>query len=126
MKLSEAMMLGGTAFPMDSNTWDTCLLGVSVRALGATDNKFNKEASERWPWMDHLLISNPPEIYAKKHEFQGRDSFTSIVSELAGYVAEGEMTLEAAVDWVASVEPQEEQADGGPGPGVATLEVQAV
>jgi hypothetical protein len=101
MKLSEAMMLGGTVHKLDSGSWECCLLGVSVQALGA-DNHSNLEAAARWSWIDDDFAA-PESLLAFCGNLQGR----IIISNLSCRVQDGTITLEQAVDWVRSVEPSE-------------------
>lgn len=97
-KLSEAMMLGGTTFRMSNDSWNTCLLGVSCRALGQ-ENHHNGEAMLRWPWLEQVFAC----------PFRGGDMFTArnILSYMAADVEHGCMTLEQAVEWVRQNEPAE-------------------
>jgi hypothetical protein len=103
MKLSDAILLGSTMHKLDPACWDGCLLGVSVRAVGATSNFFNDEAQRRWPWMVGKKVAMPdfsryPHISLE---------FTQVISWLDVEVNDGKVTLEQVVDWVRSVEPEE-------------------
>lgn len=104
MRLSEAMMLGGIANTIDCDCWDGCLLGVSVKALGANQNKFNREAQTRWPWIEDKFAE--PKIMADWYG-DGHETASVILSNLAVMVVAGRVTLEQVVDWVRSVEPAE-------------------
>jgi hypothetical protein len=105
MKLSEAMMLGATAHGVDGTTWEGCLLGVSVKAVGG-NNTFNLEALARWPWI-RKKVQSPEHL-----GYTGAScSAETLISGLAIRVMSGEVTLEQVVDWVRSVEP----VNGGAG-----------
>ncbi len=100
MKLSEAMMLGYTmGRELDNGSWNTCLIGISCHAVSTSYYATLRESFERWPWIGnsvphphnrHLLL--PPYV---------------ILTDLCNEVIHGTMTIEQAVDWVRSVEPEE-------------------
>jgi hypothetical protein len=107
MRLSTAMMLGGTVHTLNAACWDRCLLGVSIKAVGGADNWYNREAVERWPWITG--VCQPPVHLLDCYTFYSCPTVvTTIISQLAVYVEDGAITLEQAVDWVRQIEPSDD------------------
>src|SRR5277367_3756558 len=96
MKMSEMMMLGRVLIkPNPSRTLyegEGCAMGM---ALAATGHEFGTahEMMEQWPWTTYQFWE---ECSAKFY-----------------MVCDGKMTLEALIDWVRSVEPEEVTEQGG-------------
>lgn len=112
MKLSEAIMLGSTipGEPFDAMDWSCCLLGLANRAVGETTNLLPQHAEIRWPWMKKLFRS--PAIC---DEWVGVEvSITHILTGIALNIEAGGATLEQAVDWIRSVEPQDTDHEQSP------------
>ena len=130
MKLSEAMMLGMSAYRMEPSHWvcrdGGCLLGVAGRAAGIKFvpldwDEFVEDIEliiREWPWIEEKYFP-VPEFARSLHEFnydcpysyvaftrQPQDA-KSIISFLANHVYCGNVSVEAVADWVRSVEPQE-------------------
>jgi hypothetical protein len=99
VKLSEAMMLGSTmGLKFKNDDWCTCLLGISMAALGQR-NDMNREAERRYPWIlkDYVY---PMSIHPRPFKWG--------ITWWADRIECGLATFEEAIDWVRSVEPQDE------------------
>lgn len=112
MRLSEAIMLGSTQTHLSATNWDHCLIGMGFHALAGLqtdicidDTGAPVEAYARWPWLQTFIQYPPPELVGG---IRGTGTASQIISGLAGRVVRGDVSLEAAVDWIRSVEPQEE------------------
>jgi hypothetical protein len=98
MKLSEAIMLGSTQCKMEPASFSTCVLGVSLWAIGLParspdwGSRYDLIA-QVWPWTD--AYSRPGKMYLQE-----------IYQRFDHRVCTGEMTLEQLVDYVKSVEPE--------------------
>ena len=105
MRLSEAILLGSTtAPPLNNTSWKTCLIGIGMHALGK-DNIGNHEAMLRYPWLreDYEM---PAHLFAGSG--RGRKlTARQIITGLATQIECGSISLEQAVDWIRSVEPEE-------------------
>lgn len=102
MKLSEAIRLGAMlrpqSFSSDLHDGGSCALMAAAEASGISGGWM--EIGERWPWTDELGIECP---------VCGRESEAWEVIAVC-LNDEHKCTREAIADWVATVEPQEEEA----------------
>ena len=119
MKLSEAIRLGATLGPQTFTQWrgqndSTCAIGAAMAAIGLK-NGLSGDVEKRWPELRRIMVEYPTN--------KSRCClFTAIL-----FLNDNERwSREQIADWVASVEPQDEQTDGGQGPVQTTLEVTAV
>lgn len=122
MKLSEAILLGSVLAPqgfgmLQNDRGHLCALGAAARAIGSNCTA-TLEAISLWPWINC-------EVRSVRCPACVRIAVT-IGENIVHLNDEHKWTFERIARWVASVEPQEEYTDGGPGPGVAALEVQEV
>lgn len=121
MKLSEAIRLGSLLRPQGfgalENKGRTCAMGAAREAVGLP---MDCQVVTPWAWTYALFEGKCPVC-------NEGDRDSGIVYIIASHLNdEHRWPRERIADWVASVEPQEEHADGGPGPVAASLEVQAV
>lgn len=122
MKLSDAIILGSTMTKLDSSCFlaggEGCLLGMGMSSFGYKTCEL-AEISNRFPWTDNKFICPDfVRVYKSEkvtslydhlggwehiREFRAQ----SIIGRMAVMVEEGAITLDKAVDWIRSVEPQE-------------------
>jgi hypothetical protein len=130
MKLSEAILLGSALSPQAAGSYERngqrCALGSALAAVGewiGSEEEVQLALDRLWPHLAMPAIICPVckalpydlgvlIIHLNDEHFWTRE-------QIAAHVAQFD-PLE-----VASLEPQDEQADGGPGPGVASLKVPA-
>lgn len=127
MKLSEAISMGAMLGPQSFSAWQlgdaTCAIGAAMAAVGIEDG-LSRDVMRVWPWIfDEERASRVCPVAECAKSNRMAESVGHVIMHLND---NHRLTREQIADWVASVEPQEEQADGGPGLGVAALEVQAV
>jgi hypothetical protein len=120
-----------------------CLIGMGIAASGVQfevredadpqDGLSTEEILSVFPWLrtEAPVEKIPKKIFGPLAGWAGGSGlypncFASIISVMAHMVYRRQMTLEEAVDWIRSVEPQDDQTDVGQGPERAVLEVQAV
>ncbi len=115
MKFSDAVVLGMTICPrMDGEEWQTCLIGVAWQAekgVGASVNslfEFNAErATRHWPWLLQKFANPFPLERICSQCSHEHTTARHIISHVACAVANGLVSLEAVVQWIRSVEPEE-------------------
>jgi hypothetical protein len=103
MKLSEAMMLGSTTVKMVRFDIRSCALGAAANAVGIPTpaQSGNRRLrglliAEKWPWItDRYAPRNPWSTYG-----------SHIAQEFNARVCGGQMSFEALVDHVRSIEPE--------------------
>lgn len=127
MKLSEAIRMNGMMVPQGfgghsmGSVMEPCALGGALQSIGKQHaNKMDDnycEVRQTWPWASRLYVDCPSECG------RGTNAVMSCIYHLND---RHRWTRQQIADWVASIEPQEEQADGGPGPVAAALEVTAL
>jgi hypothetical protein len=106
MKLSEAILLGSTlGRPFNQSSWNYCLCGMGVAALGNKTNYGNDEAEARWPWLNSDIVP-PKSCGLGETPLRGR----LVVTCIASMVLNERITLDAAVDLIRSIEPEESKA----------------
>lgn len=125
MKLSDAIMLGITMYELKPAAWfckdGGCLCGIALLAVNeeAPINLASAPILWEWPWLDKMF-SVPPLCVGPvtnalgdpygwvSYRVGGSERALAIISRMASQVKRGDITLEQAVDWIRSVEPQEE------------------
>jgi hypothetical protein len=125
MKLSEAIRLNGMTKPQGvggaslSSLSAPCAIGGALQSIGRqlTDGFVQDNYSrfkKAWSWTKRdgrcPACSSPQPIFAVIYHLNDIHRWNR----------------EQIAAWVETVEPQDEQADGGPGPGVAALKETAV
>jgi hypothetical protein len=95
MKLSEAILLGDVILPRgNGRKWldDGCGCAVGRAYLANGGHRVPTEADfiEMWPWLDRCVLDD--------------------ISEKFLFVVWGEMTFDRLVEYVRSIEPEEEAA----------------
>lgn len=111
MKLSEAMMLGSTVMKMEPRNWNSCALGCAGTAIGIPQvegDMYNATSraqpiQKAWPWLKGTC--------EKEWIAGGFIAIADIQAEriwlrFDNLVCNGEMTFEALVDYVRSIEPE--------------------
>jgi hypothetical protein len=140
MSLSDKIVLGSTFVKLNPSRWYSrgcgCLIGMGMAADESTlffsqDADMQEELIlQKYPWLalcfrPPVLPQLPPfalailrgaEVLPPEHPFNKIQQWQSaraldIISYMAYLVKHGSMTLEEAVDWIRSVEPQEPQPD---------------
>jgi hypothetical protein len=121
MRLSDAIALGRTLIgKTDPSSYCGCALAMALMAIGkepmvaaigddsfaemAHDNWFEAAMTE-WPWLVTEGLEVPKYLPAYAYEHYNAEY---IISDLFWKVDEGEISLDQLIDWVRSVEPQEE------------------
>lgn len=101
MKLSEAMMLGSTTVKMVRFDIRSCALGAAANAIGIPFRSGIRGLrglliAEKWPWIkDRYTARNPWSTYG-----------SHIAQEFNDRVCGGQISFEALVDHVRSIEPE--------------------
>jgi hypothetical protein len=125
VKLSEAMMLGISAFNLRPQVWACpdggCLLGVAAHAAGikfASSGEAIARIRIQWPWIDRKF--DVPQLARDLPKLRDGNFLhiadkpsggaVYIISFFANHVKLGTCSIEQVVDWVRSVEPAEEVA----------------
>lgn len=111
MKLSDAILLGSTVLKLNSSIYLSvdcgCLIGMGAKALGkAARELFDGKGDfnfQEYPWLLDK-VQGPPGL-----GFYSRTPHPAfaIIGEMARCIEDGSYTMERAVDWIRSVEPQE-------------------
>jgi hypothetical protein len=126
MKLSEAIRMNGMmreqGFGGDSisSLQAPCALGGALQSVGKQQARSDDNypmVARTWPWSrnDKAQVFTCPACPKQ-----------TLAANLVWHLNDNHFwTRSRIADWVASVEPQEEQEDGGQGPVQATLEVAA-
>ena len=104
MRLSDAIALGRVLITKpDPFSFCGCAIGMGIAAVCGEPAKMNVEALEfalkEWPWL------------GSKCEAEGGWSYEVYISNKFARVCEGMMTLDELIDWVRSIEPQEQVAE---------------
>jgi hypothetical protein len=127
MKLSDAILLGSTMKPQGFGALladdKTCAMGAAYDAIGILDDVLaGRDYAERIAVVaPHFpIVASRSQTYdCPKRCCVHLCSIGAIAAHLNDHHA---WTREQIAGWVASIEPQEGQTDGGQGPGVAVLE----
>jgi hypothetical protein len=97
MKLSEAVLLGSTLVKLDPTIYLSngcgCLLGMAAAAMG-----------KKWSLSEDIYVLFPWLMYYPAVKL-------NIELTLAPAISRGEVTIEQAVDYIRSVEPQDEAVE---------------
>lgn len=132
MKLSEAIRMNGMMKPQGFgpdaiiSADAPCAIGGALQSVGR-QSKTNSLSNygrllEIWPFA-RRNISNCPASDCCDYRGLTLNHLETVLWHLNDVHA---WTRQQIADWVATVEPQEEHADGGQGPGVAVLEESVV
>jgi hypothetical protein len=119
VKLSEAILLGSVTGPqiigsLSDRDSGTCALGAALKACGISivDLEDVPVASSVWPWLSRAQVC--PVCREKVRE---------VTYVITNHLNDRHLwSRERIAEWVASVEPKDEQADGGQGPSEVSLE----
>ena len=108
-KLSTAILLGAMAIPQTCG-YEGCAIGAAVYAIGR-HHQYNpdyqvkgvsEEAGTAWPFIHTLRVTHPIDKY--------EEVLRLVIGDLNGY-DHLNWTRERIAAWVATVEPQEEEAN---------------
>lgn len=116
MRLSDAMMLGSVTCRMEKYNWNSCALGCAGNAVGIPNwgnvgRKRHDLIFQAWPWLlERCHCAMCLAVTVDRIRYQGvahHETYCDhITAAFDGQIVYGEMTLEALIDWVRSVEPQ--------------------
>jgi|SRR5882724_6263728 len=100
MRLSDAIALGRTLVVLDPSCYQRCLIGLGYHAIGK--NAFDGWLHEwpDYPWLRKQFIVNPPFGIHPSYAY-------NVISMLAHKVKSSSISMEQAIDWIRSVEPEE-------------------
>jgi hypothetical protein len=134
MRLSEAIALGqGTVGRWEKGNLAHCALGMACNSVGIIQ-KVNEETQEygnydairkHWPWLTQTI----------EYPFRGRrddgspvlgEAIEAIYDTFDQEVMNGEVTFERYLDWIRSIEPQEEPEEKRESPCLAEAEPKGV
>jgi hypothetical protein len=135
MKFSEAIVLGTTTGNVKFNScaWRSCLIGVGLSALSVPGSHpamfsasisrgpLTTEALSRWPWLSAKFKAPTPLLegvgsgpfswaFSESYDYLG----IHIVSGFATRIQVGRLTLEDALAWIRSVEPEDDSIENKP------------
>jgi hypothetical protein len=131
MKLSEAIRMNGMIKPQGfgmrslSSQDAPCVIGGALQAIGKQQS--HDSLMRAWPWTGELRICP---VCSQQDDFTSssiKRDYPWLAINVIWHLNDTHLwSRQRIADWVASVEPKDEQTDGGQGPVAASLEVQAV
>lgn len=119
MKLSDAMVLGASAFGLQPGSWCNCALGVAYRAAKEDKVPRSLVIEFEWPWLNaspsgelraavsQLPVVQPASLAAYGNERWALSSNLYAISYLFEVpVQDGRMTFEDLVSLIHRIEPE--------------------
>lgn len=123
MQFSDAIATGRVLMDVwDSDTYCGCAIAAGIKGAGVepcridadfASSQWLNSALKVWPWLRNM-VDVPDWVVRRYSTYLSRPkqiAAYNVVSDMFGMFVHKEMTLESLIDWVRSVEPEENSVD---------------